>query len=49
MSTDSSRPAADVGPDGGFLMRRPVGDSRASIEVALNWITGVRARLERDQ
>jgi serine/threonine-protein kinase len=39
----------DVGPDGRFLMRRPVGDSRASIEVALNWITGVRARLERDQ
>jgi serine/threonine-protein kinase len=39
----------DVGPDGRFLMRRPVAGGRASVEVVLNWIAGVRERLERGQ
>jgi serine/threonine-protein kinase len=37
----------DIGPDGQFLMMRPVQDKRIDIRVALNWIADVRARLER--
>jgi eukaryotic-like serine/threonine-protein kinase len=39
----------DVGPDGRFLMMRPVSGSRVELRVALNWIADVRARLERGQ
>jgi hypothetical protein len=39
----------DIGPDGQFLMMRPVQDKRIDIRVALNWIADVRARLERAQ
>ena len=37
----------DVGADGRFLMLRPVAGGRVDIQVALNWIDEVRARLER--
>jgi hypothetical protein len=37
----------DIGPDGRFLMLRPVRGGRVSVEVALNWIEEVRARLGR--
>jgi hypothetical protein len=37
----------DVGPDGRFLMLRPLPGRRVEFRVALNWIADVRARLER--
>jgi hypothetical protein len=37
----------DIGPDGRFLMMRPVQTKRIDVRVALNWIADVRARLER--
>lgn len=39
----------DVALGGRFLMRRPVAGGLASVEVALNWIADVRARLDRDR
>jgi Tol biopolymer transport system component len=39
----------DLAPDGRFMMLRPVAGSRATVQVALNWITEVRARLDRAQ
>jgi len=36
----------DLGPDGRFVMLRPVPGGRATVHVALNWIDDVRARLE---
>ena len=35
----------DIAPDGRFLMLRPVTGGRVLLEVALNWIADVRARL----
>jgi serine/threonine-protein kinase len=37
----------DVASDGRFLMLRPVRGSRLQVEVMLNWIEEVRARLDR--
>ncbi len=37
----------DIAPDGRFLMLRPQAGGRVSVQVALNWITEVRARLNR--
>jgi eukaryotic-like serine/threonine-protein kinase len=39
----------DMGPDGRFLMLRPVSGSRHEMRVALNWIADVRARIDRSQ
>ncbi|MDH5805171.1 MAG: serine/threonine-protein kinase [Gemmatimonadota bacterium] len=39
----------DLAPDGRFIMVRPVPGGRAQVEVALNWIDDVRARLDRAQ
>jgi hypothetical protein len=36
----------DVATDGRFLMLRPVSGGRARVEVALNWIAEVKARLD---
>jgi hypothetical protein len=37
----------DLHPDGRFLMLRPVPGGRVDVQVALNWIDEVNARLER--
>jgi eukaryotic-like serine/threonine-protein kinase len=37
----------DIAPDGRFLMLRPVPGGRMDLQVALNWIDDVRARLDR--
>jgi Tol biopolymer transport system component len=39
----------DIGPDGRFLMLRPVRGERIDLRVALNWIDDIRARLARAQ
>ena len=39
----------DIGPDGRFLMLRAVSSGRVSVEVALNWIDEVPARLDRSR
>jgi serine/threonine-protein kinase len=39
----------DMGPDGRFLMLRPVPGKRIDLRVELNWIADIRARLERAQ
>lgn len=35
----------DVAPDGRFLMMRPAASGAVQVEVALNWLADVRARL----
>jgi serine/threonine protein kinase/Tol biopolymer transport system component len=35
----------DVAPDGRFLMIRPVATGRIDVEIAFDWLAGVRARL----
>ena len=37
----------DVARDGRFLMLRPVARGRPTVEVTLNWIAEVRARIDR--
>ena len=39
----------DIGPDGRFLMMRPVQTKRIDVRVALHWIADVRGRLDRAQ
>jgi serine/threonine-protein kinase len=39
----------DIGPDGRFLMLRPVPGPRMDLRVVLNWIAEVRARIARGQ
>jgi eukaryotic-like serine/threonine-protein kinase len=39
----------DIAPDGRFLLLRPIPGGRASVQVAINWIAEIRARLDRAQ